>query len=201
MHHAWDVYIHEKKGSTLVLPYTGKPATLLTVLDKLDKNRELTRVYILTHNVKQLKKDFFSLFEIVPAAGGLLINRKGETLLIFRRGFWDLPKGKIDPNETKKQAAVREVMEETGVQFVRIISKLNTTYHIYGRSKGKRILKPVYWYAMYTTTDTVKPQKSEGIEKVVWLKGLDRNMYGLQPIFKNISQVIRDYFTMVKNIP
>ncbi len=43
----------------------------------------------------------------VEAAGGLVLNEKGEVLMIFRRGSWDLPKGKIDPNESVETAAIR----------------------------------------------------------------------------------------------
>lgn len=200
MHHAWDVYISEKKGVTLVIPYAGKPSLLLSIMDKMEKNRELSRVYVLAHDVKQLKRDFFSLFEIVEAAGGLVINRKGETLLLYRRGHWDLPKGKIEPNEGKKAAAIREVTEETGVKDVKIIGKLTTTYHIYGKSRGKRFLKPVYWYSMYTSSDFVRPETSEGIEKVIWVKGIDKNLYGFTPIFKNINEVIRQYFIKIKTL-
>ena len=200
LHHAWDIHIQEKKGATLVVPYNNHPSVLLSILDKMEKNSELKNVYILSDNVKQLKKDFFGLFKIIRAAGGLVINRKGETLLMFRRGVWDLPKGKIDQNETKREAARREVMEEAGLKSVGIISKLPTTYHIYGKSKGKRILKPTYWYSMYTTNDDVSPQESEGIEKIVWVKGLDKNMFGLQPIYKNIAQVIKDYYSMVHSM-
>ena len=33
------------------------------------------------------------------AGGGLVQNDKGELLLIYRRGKWDLPKGKLDAGE------------------------------------------------------------------------------------------------------
>ena len=48
-----------------------------------------------------------SLFEIIKAAGGLVVNETGEVLFIHRRGYWDLPKGKRDPGESKKVTAVR----------------------------------------------------------------------------------------------
>jgi len=49
------------------------------------------------------------VFKTVPAGGGLVLNDKEQILFIFRRGSWDLPKGKIDSGETKKEAAIREV--------------------------------------------------------------------------------------------
>ena len=52
---------------------------------------------------------------IIQAGGGLVENEKGEVLFMFRRGKWDLPKGKLDPGETLEACALREVEEETGV--------------------------------------------------------------------------------------
>ena len=54
----------------------------------------------------------------VIAAGGIVL-RRGETPLIAivrqrKRNEWVLPKGKLDDGETPKQAAHREVLEETG---------------------------------------------------------------------------------------
>ena len=49
------------------------------------------------------------------------IFRAGEVLLIERgksgplRGFWSLPGGRIEPGEPVRVAALREVLEETGV--------------------------------------------------------------------------------------
>ena len=48
-------------------------------------------------------------------AGGLVLNQYNEVLFIFRKNLWDLPKGKIEYYETLEKAALREVVEETGV--------------------------------------------------------------------------------------
>jgi len=40
----------------------------------------------------------------IIAAGGLVTNENNELLMIFRRGKWDLPKGKADEGETVKHA-------------------------------------------------------------------------------------------------
>ena len=52
---------------------------------------------------------------LIEAAGGLVINRKGEYLFIYRNDKWDLPKGKLEKGERKRQGAVREVEEECGI--------------------------------------------------------------------------------------
>src|SRR6267154_620027 len=43
---------------------------------------------------------FISYCSLIEAAGGLVQNEKNEWLIIFRRGKWDLPKGKIEGDET-----------------------------------------------------------------------------------------------------
>lgn len=57
------------------------------------------------------------------AAGGLVwrAGDRGPELLLIRRcrhgtDEWSLPKGKLDPGETFPEAALREVLEETGVR-------------------------------------------------------------------------------------
>ena len=51
---------------------------------------------------------------LIQAAGGLVVNEKGEVLFMFRRGKWDLPKGKLDPGETLEACALREVEGRNG---------------------------------------------------------------------------------------
>ena len=53
---------------------------------------------------------------------------------MFRRGKWDLPKGKLDPGETLEACALREVREETGVGQLELIKFLLVTEHEYEES-------------------------------------------------------------------
>jgi len=131
---------------------------------------------IFHNNLKLLKKSFFSQFTVVEAAGGVVFNEKGELLIIYRRGFYDLPKGKIDKGETKKQAAVREVMEETGLKKVKLKAPLemlanggNASYHTY-RMSNKPMIKPSYWYIMKAKKQKLTPETSEDIEEALWVK-------------------------------
>ncbi len=66
-------------------------------------------------DIDQLKKAFWRKFMLIQAAGGLVQNEDKAVLMMFRRGKWDLPKGKMDPGETPAQSALREVQEETGL--------------------------------------------------------------------------------------
>ena len=75
-------------------------------------------------------EDFCSKYKIVNAAGGIVFNDT-KLLMIFRNGLWDLPKGKVEPNENLKECAIREVEEETGVKDLTIKGKEIISYHIY----------------------------------------------------------------------
>ena len=45
-----------------------------------------------------------------------------KLLMIFRRGKWDLPKGKLDKGETFERCAVREIEEETGFRNLKLLA-------------------------------------------------------------------------------
>ena len=77
--------------------------------------------------------------ETVKAAGGLVINKKGQILFIHRKGVWDLPKGKLDSGERLDNTAIRETSEETGIPLkkLKLVQKeiLNTDFGICIRCK------------------------------------------------------------------
>ncbi len=162
----------------LVHLYDGKREHI----KKFIKNARKTKIggkhkpqaIILYHeDVEQLKADFFCAYKIVEAAGGVVFNPKNEILFIYRRGHWDLAKGKIDPGETPEIAALREVEEETGLAKVQRHEHLHTSYHIYKDRKGTKCLKPTYWYRMTTKNTKLKLQHEEDIETAEWLKAGD----------------------------
>ncbi len=122
------------------------------------------------HDLEKLKKEFIKKFTFIQAAGGLVSNGKEEVMLIFRRGKWDLPKGKLDKGETIEQCAKREVEEETGLKNLIIESPLQSTYHTY--HEGSRfILKESIWFKMKITGEqSTTPQIEEYITEIKWVK-------------------------------
>lgn len=63
-----------------------------------------------------MKKEFSAgivVFYEVPIEGN---TRRDYLILHYRKGHWDLPKGKLEGNETNMQAAIRELKEETGLE-------------------------------------------------------------------------------------
>lgn len=113
----------------------------------------------------------------IKAAGGV-VYKKGydslRVLMIYRRGVWDLPKGKVDKGESRREAAIREVAEETGSKPPKIEKKLTETVHTYEDEWGY-FIKTTYWYAMTTKSEHFTPESNEGIEKVCWVD-VDRAM-------------------------
>ncbi|MFT7452762.1 MAG: 8-oxo-dGTP pyrophosphatase MutT (NUDIX family) [Patescibacteria group bacterium] len=170
--------------------YTGKTKFLLQHIDLLEKTTKEGAVIIYASDFDALWSDFKSLYRIITAAGGLVYNPDGEVLAIHRIGFWDLPKGKIEKGEKKKMAAVREVMEETGLKKVKLEHKLITTYHTYRHPrKDNRVLKKTFWYRMSSADEGLTPQAEEGIEKAIWVR--PANLKEESPIYLNILDVLK----------
>ena len=105
----------------------------------------------------------------IKAGGGYVLNDRGDLLMIFRRGFWDLPKGKLDKGETIEECAIREVEEECGISRLSIISGAFSTFHLYNE-KGKTIVKESVWYKMRSTDKSeLVPQTEEDILEARWV--------------------------------
>jgi 8-oxo-dGTP pyrophosphatase MutT (NUDIX family) len=154
--------------NNLLVKYLGKPKSLLTYIDMLEKTKKFDSVIIYSEDYKKLVDNFKGLYKIIEAAGGVVFNDQNEILMIFRLGVWDLPKGKIDEGEKPEEAAVREVNEETGINQIELGPLLTETYHTYKNGKGKRILKRTYWYRMKTHNQKLIPQTEEHIEIAEW---------------------------------
>ena len=102
----------------------------------------------------------------VLAAGGIVL-RSGETPLIAvvrlrKRNEWVLPKGKLDDGETARDAAMREVVEETGHE-VTVHEFLGTlVYESSGRSKV------VHYWRMETNGEQLY-ELMDDVKAVEWL--------------------------------
>ncbi len=132
-------------------------------------NNKIKKANLYYPDEKEILKKVKEKIPVCKAAGGLVYNKKGDVLFIYRNGKWDLPKGGKEKGEEIELTAMREVEEETGVSKLKIKEKLQKTYHVFKRN-GKYKLKITHWYEMTTTFEGVLiPQANEGIEKVAWL--------------------------------
>lgn len=130
---------------------------------------------------------------IIVAGGGLVINEEGALLMIFRRGKWDLPKGKLDPGETIEACALREIKEETGVTHIRLGSLVTITRHEYFDPYLKAdVIKETHWFNMYTPgIPDLTPQTEEDITEIEWTKKED-----LEDRLSNTYPTIREAIRM-----
>lgn len=177
-------------GEILKARYPGKPKFLLHYIDMLEKSRRFAAVILHAPKEKQIYRDLKTLLMLERAAGGMVYNADEEILMIFRRGSWDLPKGKIDPGEGKKEAAIREVQEETGIQDINLGPKIGVTYHTFRKKSGKRVLKKTFWYLMKTEDVELTPQTEEDIELATWISLADFHREK-RVVYKNILDVLQ----------
>ena len=139
------------------------------------------------HDLQKLESTIWKKFSVIKAGGGAVKNEDGDLLLIFRRGKWDLPKGKLDDGETLAECALREVKEETGLKHVVIGLPLTITYHVY-EDKGKHCLKESHWYNMTAgRNQLLVPQLEEQITEIKWV-----SRKGISPLMKNTFPSVQD---------
>ena len=127
-----------------------------------------------------------------PTSGGIVFrltpdSKDMEILLIQdSKGRWTIPKGHIEPGETAKMTARREIEEETGLKNVSILTWLGKIHFKYRRADklvlmttqvylvqaldtherpiGEKWMKGIRWYSFAEALDLVE---YEDIEKLM----------------------------------
>ncbi|HEX3932324.1 MAG TPA: NUDIX hydrolase [Nocardioides sp.] len=101
-------------------------------------------------------------------AAGAVVLRKGHVLLVHRPAYddWSFPKGKLDPGESSPAAALREVVEETGVR-VRLGVPLTTQTY----PNGLRTKVVEYWVGRVSGDHDVSAYAvNDEIDEVDWVE-------------------------------
>lgn len=108
------------------------------------------------------------------SAGGFVLDTSGplpRAALIARRDrrgrlVWSLPKGHIESGETPREAAVREVLEETGIHGS-ILANLGTI-DFWFMSDQRRVHKTVHHYVLLATDVELSDADAE-VAEVAWV--------------------------------
>ncbi|MHA8052099.1 NUDIX hydrolase [Aquirufa sp. Wall-65K1] len=196
----FEVVIDARLQPIRLSDFKGHTCILNLTLDQIEKlihslhqksGAKFDSLYILVKDIKPFKQRIFAMYQLLEAAGGVVLNVEDKVLWMLRLGKWDLPKGKLEKGEKFKKAAVREVEEECNVKAL-LDKKLCTTYHTYTH-KNQRILKKTKWYLMNALGDPkLVPQKEENIEKVDWLGTAAMNK-AMTNTYSSIRYVIHRY--------
>ena len=147
---------------------------------------------LLTKDPKRFFRKLRKPFTVIKAGGGVVRNDENQFLFIFRKGKWDLPKGKLDEGEKTKKAAVREVEEECGIKVSKLGDLLCKTWHVY-EEKGQVVFKKTTWYHMKAKRQELVPQLEEGITEARWVASGDFDY-----LKQNTFPLIRDIISLVE---
>lgn len=173
--------------------HMGDRVGLHTLVNMFEASESLSRIYIPAEDPEWMYRKLCAEFKEVDAAGGLVSNRRGDYLLIRRNGLWDLPKGHREHGESVETTAVREVMEETGVEHLELGELICVTDHCYFRNDTWH-LKHTWWFdMMYNDPLDLTPQREEDISKAVWVA-----KSSLPPFLKNTFPSILEVFRQAK---
>lgn len=109
------------------------------------------------------------------SAGGVVYRKQGDGLQIQmiqdRYGKITLPKGKMEPGETVEQTALREILEETGING-KIEEKLEVIAYQYNHATAGIVDKEVHYYLVEAVGGDLQAQIEE-IRGVEWLHPLE----------------------------
>ncbi len=111
--------------------------------------------------------EFDNSTEVVQAAGGLLVRREAGQLrigLVHRpiHQDWSYPKGKLEEGETFEEAALREVLEETGFTC-RLLRFIGHTEYVDRKGRPKVV---AYW-VMLAESGSFVP--NEEVDELRWV--------------------------------
>ena len=98
------------------------------------------------------------------SAGGVVLNDEGMICVVNQRGkTWSLPKGHLEEGETLREAALREITEETGLTELRFLTKLGS-YTREANRYGVSEEKTIHLFLFTTTQRSLSPRDAENPE-------------------------------------
>ncbi len=90
-------------------------------------------------------------------------------LVLSRKGHWAFPKGHADAGESDRQAALRELREETGISSISLLNwrKFEEHYEFVNKS-GQPVRKTVVYYLGFLRQQPVVRLQAEEVADYRW---------------------------------
>jgi len=82
-------------------------------------------------------------------------------LLHYHGGYWDFPKGKMEPGESKKDTALRELYEETGIGHVDLKKGFEEVLSYSFHERDKQLVEKTVYFFVGEVSDTSVQLSSE----------------------------------------
>ena len=134
----------------------------------------------------------------IKTAGGIVL-KNDKILFIYKRGRWDLPKGKVEQGASSRSTAKTEISEETGLprNQLKVLKKLIPT-HYHKKVDGRIIVKKTDWFLIMFKGDEATPlipDKNEGITDCKWFS-FDELVLVLEKSHERIRYLIEFFLNM-----
>lgn len=113
-----------------------------------------------------------------PTAGGIIFrvtpDQKDIEILLIQdsKNRWTIPKGHVEPGETAKQTAIREINEETGLKKIKLSSWLGKIHFKYRRI-DKLVLMTTQIYLVHSLDPKETPVKEKWMNDIKWFRFSD----------------------------
>ena len=103
------------------------------------------------------------------SAGGIVFNNQGQVLITQHSSnkHWSFPKGHIEKGQTSKEAALREVREEGGIE-AKILEKVGENKYVYTNKEGEKVFKLVVLFLMTYVSGDIKDHDWE-VSEAKWV--------------------------------
>lgn len=152
------------------LPEKRKVPEALPLKSERDKSNAFTRV-----TARVFKRPAIQEVVREPTAGGIVFrtsqDQKDIDILLIQdsKGRWTIPKGHIEPGETAKQTAIREIGEEAGLFHIQVLTWLGKIHFQY-RRVDKLVLMTTQIYLVRALDNAEIPTKEQWMKGIKWFK-------------------------------
>lgn len=160
----------QPETASLTAPTSRKVPEALPLKNERDRTNAVSRL-----TARVFKKPAIQEVVREPTAGGIVFRTNREQndidilLIQDSKGRWTIPKGHIEPGETAKQTAIREIGEESGLFHIQVLAWLGKIHFQYRRI-DKLVLMTTQIYLVRAMDDAEIPTKEQWMKGIKWFK-------------------------------